>query len=81
MSTFLLKILNKEAQSPKNHPDEIIKNLGIEKGNYIADIGSGGGFFSFEFAKRVGESGRVYAVDTNRKYLDYIQKLAERSGI
>lgn len=81
MSTFLLNILDKEAKSPKSHPDEIIKNLEIKEGDHIADIGSGGGFFSLEFARKVGENGRVYAVDTTRNYLDYAQKQAKRAGI
>ncbi len=81
MSTLLLKILNKEAQSAKSRPNEVIKSLEIKAGDNIADIGSGGGFFSVEFAKRVGEGGRVYAVDTNQNSLNYIRKRVERLGI
>jgi ubiquinone/menaquinone biosynthesis C-methylase UbiE len=31
----------------------------------LADIGAGSGYFSFRFSPKVGDSGRVYAVDIN----------------
>ena len=67
---------NKKASNPKNKPDEIIKTLKILPGNYIADIGSGGGYFSYRFAELVGGNGKVYAIDTNQDFLDFISKSA-----
>lgn len=62
---FRFKILNREAASRKNKPEEIIKILDIQNGMIIADIGAGGGYFTFEFSRNVGENSRVYAIDTN----------------
>jgi ubiquinone/menaquinone biosynthesis C-methylase UbiE len=55
--------------------------LHILKGHAIADIGSGGGYFALEFARRVGVDGRVYAVDTRSKNLTFVKGCAEREGL
>jgi len=81
LTGFRLKILNREASSPKNKPLKIIKNLNIENGMVVADIGSGGGYFANEFSKKVGPKGKVYAVDVNEKSLDFISDNLEKKGI
>lgn len=71
-------MFNKKASNPKNKPDEIIKNLKILPGQHIADIGSGGGYFSFRFSKLVGKEGKVYSIDTNIELLEYISNNAKQ---
>lgn len=78
---FRLNMLNREASSPKNNSDEIIKSLDIQKRNIIADIGTGGGYFTFEFSRKVGENGRVYAIDTNHKSLAFIENKSKKERI
>jgi arsenite methyltransferase len=56
----------------KKDASRVLESLQIKTGDVIADVGSGGGHFTLEFAKKVGKDGRVFAVDTNRKLLDYI---------
>ncbi|MBW1959370.1 MAG: class I SAM-dependent methyltransferase [Deltaproteobacteria bacterium] len=80
-TSFFLKMLNREAASPKHKSERIIESLNIQEGYTIADIGAGGGYFTLKFAKKVGETGKVYAVDTQAKYLDYIRHEAEREGV
>jgi len=80
-TSLLLRILNKEASSQKSRADEIIRDLGIREGFAIADIGSGGGYFTLLFADRITKTGRVYAVDVKQDYLDFIRHLAQRAGI
>lgn len=69
-------MFNKKAASPKSKPDEILKALDLKSGQNVADIGSGGGYFSLRFAEAVGKQGQVFAVDTNKDYLDYIKTKA-----
>ena len=78
---FRLNMLNREAATTKNKPLMIIKNLNIQKGDIIGDIGTGGGYFSFEFSKRVGDNGKVYAIDINQKALDFIGVKLKKEGI
>jgi len=43
---FFLKMLNREAASPKHKSERIIESLHIQEGYTIADIGAGGGYFT-----------------------------------
>jgi arsenite methyltransferase len=80
LTGFRLKMLNREAASSKNKPLEIIKNLNIEYGMVLGDIGSGGGYFASEFSRKVGEGGKVLAIDVNQKSLEYISDNFEKEG-
>jgi cyclopropane fatty-acyl-phospholipid synthase-like methyltransferase len=55
--------------------------LGLKEGSNVADIGAGSGWFTVRAARRVGSSGRVYAVDINRDYLKYIEARAYREKL
>ncbi len=81
LTDLFLKMLNREAASPRRRAMQILDSLRIIEGQTIADIGSGGGYFTLEFARRVGKSGRVFAVDDRRKYLDFIRRQSERAGL
>ena len=81
MSEKRAEMFNKKAAKPKYKSDEIIASLKIQNGQIIADIGSGGGYFTYKFAKDVGEKGKVYAIDTNQEFLSYINKQANKQGL
>jgi arsenite methyltransferase len=81
MANLKAKMFNRKAGKPKNKPDEVINALALKPGQCIADIGSGGGYFSLRFAKIVGEGGKVYAVDTNKEFLDFIEQNAIETGL
>ena len=76
MSENRAKMFNKRASKPKYKADQILEKLALKPGQFIADIGSGGGYFTYRFAKAVGEKGKVYAVDTNQEFLTFIKKQA-----
>ncbi|EKF86747.1 class I SAM-dependent methyltransferase [Methanobacterium formicicum] len=73
LNEFRYKMLNREASSPKNKPLEIIENLNLYDEMVVGDIGSGGGYFTHEFSRKVGRDGQVYAIDTDEKALDFIK--------
>jgi ubiquinone/menaquinone biosynthesis C-methylase UbiE len=74
------EMYNKRAAQPQFKAQEVIGLLKLEKGHAVADIGSGGGFFTMRFSEAVGETGKVYAVDTNEKLLAYVKKKARELG-
>ncbi len=74
-------MLNREASSHRNRPGEILDALKTREGYVIADIGSGGGYYTLEFARKVGRGGRVYAVDTQPKYLAFAKRQAGQEGL
>jgi len=74
-------MFNRKASDPKNKPDQILKILALHRGQNVADIGAGGGYFSLRFAKAVGEKGRVFAVDTNPRFLEFIRDGAKQKAL
>lgn len=69
-------MFNRRPSSSKSNPDGIVERLSVKQGQSIADVGSGGGYFTLRFASLVDMNGKVYAVDTNPEFLRYIEKSA-----
>ncbi len=61
--------------------DEMLKYLDIKQGEKVADIGCGSGYFSYQFAKRVGETGKVYATEINPDALEYLNNFIKKNGV
>jgi SAM-dependent methyltransferase len=57
---------------------EIVAALGLRKGMTVADVGAGTGLFTRPIADLVGSTGKVYAVDIARPFLDHIAAEAKR---
>jgi len=72
---------NRKASNPKNKPDEILEALALQQGQKVADIGAGGGYFSLRLAEAVGKDGRLFAVDTNPKFVEFIKSSAGEKGL
>jgi len=81
MKNLKAKMFNKKAGDPRNKPNLIIEIMGLKSGQVIADIGSGGGYFTLKFAQIVGEEGKVYAVDTDEKLLEFVNNNAKQKGL
>ena len=61
-------------------PERVVEVLGIEPGDRIADVGAGGGYFTFRLADAVGAQGLVYAVDVDPDMVKYIAERASSEG-
>ncbi len=55
--------------------------LGITSGSRVADLGAGGGMFTMQSARLVGEGGQVYAVDVMKSTLSDIASQAQMAGL
>jgi len=53
--------------------DSIVEVLDLKKGQYIADVGCGLGYYVFVFAEKVGSEGRVYATDLDPNSKAFIE--------
>ena len=61
------------------NPDTILKDLGA--GMVFMDIGCGDGFFTVLAAKKVGETGKVYAVDIDASAVEKLKQKAQAAGL
>lgn len=72
-----------------NNPDRIrwekteenIPKLPIRPGMSIADVGSGPGYFTFKFSDIVGDEGKVYAIETNPRHLEFLHNYVRKYGV
>ena len=60
---------------------DVFEAMGVEEGSRVADIGAGTGFFTVRLAKAAGSSGRVYAVDIDKKRLKTIRKRMKKGKL
>lgn len=81
MRSLKAKMFNKKASDPRNKPDQILKALELRQGQNVADIGAGGGYFCLRFAEAVGIKGKVYAADTNPRFLGFIKNGAREKRL
>ncbi|MBN2662597.1 MAG: methyltransferase domain-containing protein [Bacteroidales bacterium] len=72
---------NESASKTTSKSEQIIEALNIQSNDNIIDFGSGGGFYSNKFAQKVGDNGKVYAVDKNKDLLDYVQNKSKFNNI
>ncbi|MEN8184536.1 MAG: methyltransferase domain-containing protein [Myxococcota bacterium] len=61
-------------------PARVVESLALAPGSQVADLGSGGGYFTFRLADAVGPEGRVYAIDVDEGMNDYVRDTAEADG-
>ena len=54
--------------------------LEIQPGQIVADLGAGGGMFTIQTARLVGDRGQVYAVDIMKSSLSDIESKARMTG-
>lgn len=59
----------------------VVRALALEPGQAVADVGAGSGFFSLLFAREVGPSGKVYAVDISQPFARAIARRAAAAGL
>lgn len=76
-----LAIFESPDRDQKLQIERVMDLLGIEEGKNVADLGAGSGWFTVRAARRVGETGTVYAVEINRDYLKHIEARAGREKL
>jgi len=73
-----LSRMNKHAAAKRSKPSRILKSLALKLGAVVADLGAGGGYYTYAFARAVGKKGKVIAVDTSADRLAYIKQQAQK---
>lgn len=60
--------------------EKIVSNVGLKPGMAMADIGAGTGLFTLPFAQAVGDTGKVYAVEIAKNFLEHIKARASKAS-
>ena len=63
------------------HRVEIAAAAGLAPGERVADVGAGTGLFLPLFAEKVGESGKVFAVDISPSLVSYMRQRVAETGL
>jgi arsenite methyltransferase len=71
-----IQALEDPSREAWQQPEKVMATLALKPGERVADLGSGPGYFTLRFARAVGPSGKVYAVDISHEMLDYLEKQA-----
>jgi len=61
--------------------DTILENLDICLGQTIFDAGCGNGYMAKKFSKLVGNTGKIYALDTDKELITILKKEIEKTNI
>lgn len=59
-------------------PDKIMAAIGVKPGMVVGEVGAGQGRFTVHLARKVGESGKIYANDINESSLDHLRDRCQR---
>lgn len=73
-------LFNNPLRPAWENTEELVRAVGVRPGEHIVDIGCGPGFFAMKFSKIVGPEGRIYAIDTNQRHLDFLEMLIAQTG-
>jgi SAM-dependent methyltransferase len=76
-----LSIFESPGREQRLQIERVMDILGITAGKAVADIGAGSGWFTVRAARRVGESGTVYAEDINPEAVHYIEARAQKEHL
>lgn len=60
--------------------DAVIRAMGIRRGQVVADIGAGDGYYVAKLAPLLGDSGRVLANDIEPRYLALLRRRVAQAG-
>jgi protein-L-isoaspartate O-methyltransferase len=66
--------LERPEREREEQPTKLMEALQIKPGDVVVDLGAGSGYFTFRLAEKVGEKGKVLAVDIQPEMLDIIRQ-------
>ncbi len=75
-----LSIFEDQDRAKNLQIDRVMDILKITGGKTVADIGAGSGWFTVRAAKKVGDKGKVYAVEVNPDAIKYIDERAKKEN-
>jgi ubiquinone/menaquinone biosynthesis C-methylase UbiE len=81
MPEFMAGAIDNPLRRKMQPPDEMPLRHGIEPGMRVLEVGPGNGRYTVATARRVGEEGRVVAIDIEPKMVKRVRSRVEVEGI
>jgi precorrin-6B methylase 2 len=73
--------LERPTRESEERTDLLLEALALKPGESVADIGAGTGYFSWRMAQKVGDTGRIHAVEIQQEMLDLLMANMRRRGV
>jgi SAM-dependent methyltransferase len=73
--------LERSEREIEEMPETALDKIGIREGMTVADVGAGIGYFTVRLGKRVGPTGKVYAVDVQPEMLSMLKQRAIKANL
>lgn len=73
--------LIRDSRNREEATELVMKNLGLEAGMVVCDLGCGNGYYTLRFAKQVAPRGRVFAVDIQTEMLQMLAARVARARL
>lgn len=81
MPEFAADVIDNPLRRRIQPPDETAIRHGIQPGMTVLDVGPGNGAYTLGTARRVGERGKVFAIDIESKMVARVEKRVMLEGI
>lgn len=75
-----LLMFNDPTRGKWDKTDIIMASMPLKKGDKVVDMGCGFGYNTLRLLNLVGETGYVYATDTEKPYAEYVGNIMARNG-
>ena len=72
-----VKVFDDPARAAWQKPAELVASLGLRRGDCVADLGAGTGYFGEHLSKAVGSEGVVFSVEVETTLVEHLRKRAE----
>ena len=72
---------NEKVRDGHGEAERVLNMLGITRGQRVADIGAGLGYYTVRVARRIGPGGTIYATDVSSEYLGRLRDRLAREQI
>jgi ubiquinone/menaquinone biosynthesis C-methylase UbiE len=73
--------LERSEREIEEMPETALDKIGIRQGMTVADVGAGIGYFTVRLGRRVGPTGKVYAVDVQPEMLSMLKQRAAKAKL
>jgi ubiquinone/menaquinone biosynthesis C-methylase UbiE len=81
MPEFLANLIDNPLRRKFQPPGDMPIRHGIEPGMTVLEVGPGNGRYTIETARRVGNTGRVIAIDIEPRMIERVSQRAQAEGV